>query len=58
MIFGLKVVAVAKVLFHLGDAMVANVCKNNVINKYYQIDTSNIWVTVKNWMIYLTPSHT
>jgi len=46
---------ITKMLFNLGDVMV--VTQNNIINTYYQVDTSNIWVMIKDWMTCLTPSH-
>ena len=54
-IFGLKMVTG---MFQLRDVMVLTPCKNDVINKYYQVNTSSTRVSIKYKMIYFTPSHT
>jgi len=45
-------------MFLLGGVMVAIAYKNNVINIYYQVDTSSTRMTIKDLMICLTSSHT
>jgi len=49
---------VTKMLFQLRDAMVVTPCKNDVINIYYQVNTSSTQVLTKEKMICFTPSHT
>jgi len=55
-IFGL--IMVTEMLFQLRDAMVVTPCKNDVINIYYQVNTSSTRVLIKHKMICFTPSHT
>jgi len=45
-------------LFQLRDVMVVTTCKNDVINIYYQVNTSSTRVLIKERMIYFTPTHT
>jgi len=55
-IFGLKMVT--EMLFQLRDAMVVTTYKKYVINIYYQVNTSNTRVLIKDRMICFTLSHT
>ena len=55
-IFGLKMVT--KMLFQLRDTMVVTPYKNDVINIYYQVNTSNTRVLIKDKIICFTSSHT
>ena len=54
-IFGVKMVIE---MFQLKDAMVVTQSKNDVINIYYQVNTSSTRELIKDRMICFTSSHT